>query len=33
MLRLTVSDAQEMRKRLEAAGGWYDSVRRDYGAK
>jgi hypothetical protein len=33
MLRLTKTYALELKKRLGAAGGWYDSVRRDYGAK
>lgn len=30
MLRLTKTYAIELRKRLEAGGGWYDSVRHDY---
>jgi hypothetical protein len=30
MLRLTVSDNQELRKRLDAMPAWYAGVRRSY---
>ena len=33
MLRLTVSDDLEVRNRLNAVPGWYEGVRKSYGAK
>jgi hypothetical protein len=33
MLKLTVSDDTTQRQRLDASAGWYESVRRDYGAR
>lgn len=33
MLRLTVSDDQELRARLDAMSGWYEGIRKSYGAR
>lgn len=33
MLRLTVSDDLAHRQKVDASRGWYEGVRRDYGAR